>query len=546
MGRRYCVDCHKAFDKAALLSDGSCPECFSKNTVKVRPVKPTDSTLATPKTAVSPSLPTALNVSPATGVLTDQFPVPIPENPIAPIPQSPIRRPAILPHSTHNDTISQNTQPIIPTLLQTQRFSHPPPPLLPYTIPQPQPFFTANYYNAGITMSNQQMTHPQILSQAMKSLREDQIPMVQLLATVDMMEKFVQCAEVAMLMEQAPILQSVIQRLQSVKVQFHSKTKEFLEKQLSLQNAMLESNCAVTAPEKPLVVEPQRWRPKALSNTLFVKKLPPGMVEEDLYKHFLQFCGQPSGIIEINVARDENKQSRGHAYVVLRNELSVTRALAQKSHFVKGVFVAVSLFDAEKQQRRRRAYKLFISRLSSHLSHENLKLLLEGTYGKLDDLWYCPSKEQARSNNAHACASFQNPETNNEILAAGIIKIGSESYVCNPYTQQKSPTERKAKADTSEDPDISVRSATGTRSPTADLCRMCISRTSCILLTPCNHLGLCGYCAGPLKECPFCRTAIESKEKVFVPQKDELIRLTRIQKFLDDWHRGYCSKGSST
>ena len=48
------------------------------------------------------------------------------------------------------------------------------------------------------------------------------------------------------------------------------------------------------------------------------------------------------------------------------------------------------------------------------------------------------------------------------------------------------------------------------------LCCVCMSRRVGTVLCPCGHMT-CSNCAHKISECPLCRTEVERRQKVFIP-----------------------------
>ncbi|XP_052238237.1 baculoviral IAP repeat-containing protein 7-B-like isoform X2 [Dreissena polymorpha] len=47
------------------------------------------------------------------------------------------------------------------------------------------------------------------------------------------------------------------------------------------------------------------------------------------------------------------------------------------------------------------------------------------------------------------------------------------------------------------------------------VCKVCMDKEVCVTLLPCRHLATCEECAKSIRDCPICRSDVESKVKVF-------------------------------
>jgi hypothetical protein len=47
------------------------------------------------------------------------------------------------------------------------------------------------------------------------------------------------------------------------------------------------------------------------------------------------------------------------------------------------------------------------------------------------------------------------------------------------------------------------------------LCKICLDEEKCMLTLPCRHISMCEQCVTYVKDCPICRSKIDSTIKVF-------------------------------
>ncbi|GAU90269.1 hypothetical protein RvY_02707-2 [Ramazzottius varieornatus] len=348
--------------------------------------------------------------------------------------------------------------------------------------------------------------------------------------------KIAACMDADQLVGYIKNLGTTIDKLQNIRIQTDIRIKEITKKDVPAECPVIQPKVPIAVSAEPVISlepPPERQRKKGISKTIFVRKLPPHITEADLRVHFVQFCDKPSEVSNIKIPRDANKRSKGHAYVNFQHGHIVNKVFAQKLHYVKGTSIELLEYDEEAQQRNKRDYKIFVQGLSSCMSEKDFEKLLVATYGEVEHYWFRPSKNQPTISNACAFLSFKQANVNETILAKRHMTLDGRKYICKKYTQQKNYLEQKKKdgvwwdgktartaphSDTAGDVGSSRARSPGPSpqskdskppSSVADECKVCLDRTTCMLLKPCRHFGSCEECAKVLTECPFCRTPIQ-------------------------------------
>ncbi|GAU90270.1 hypothetical protein RvY_02708 [Ramazzottius varieornatus] len=572
----YCRDCDRTFEE--LNPDGTCPDCYEKDGIESRQAKPPE--VAT--NAAEAALPTIrAPVSIAAHPLHALAITPLPQLPALDSLQFPtlpslpaLDGPDKLHYLTHGNLVVPKLPSLDFTASQAQEYGITPP-LSPY-----------HSYNDGRALSNGHAVHSrsqQLVRQPFpKSTRgrggtqssvhtqqngnrrgkfpdyngiENVVAVEQLSTTVDqatdkVMGRLDGCTDPNILVEQAPILQSIFEKLQKVKEKFESRAKDILGDVVSVEQLTygLDAPAAASAAEssKKQELKPRRQRKKAVSNSVIVKNLPPDITEADLRRHFEQFCDRPSDVSLVKVVMDVTRRlCKGYAYVVLQHENIVKKILAQKAHTIKRILVSVSEHDEEEQLRRKRAYKIFVGGLSSFMSEETLEDSLEETYGELEGLWFHVHKENPWIDNAYAYINFATAETNDRILEEGTILINGRKFHCKKFAQQKNYLdEKKREGRFGPNWRERERANSGPEAPTTrgasppppakvdgpaplvepskprgrdeGVCAVCVDEPSCIFLIPCGHVGTCARCAELVNDCPTCRRPIAQRLRAYL------------------------------